>query len=132
MKEGLTDIARNIVRTGVMFPKETKKFMKEHARELAKETKAKARGTVRKRTGNLLKGIKAGKIVYEFDDTLNVRVIYGSPARHGHLIEYGHKTRTGFVRAYNIMRDTLQAYENKWARAVEDDLCDFIVKELER
>ena len=132
MKEGLTDITRNIVRTGVMFPKETKKFMKEHARELAKETKAKARGRIRKRTGNLLKGIKAGKIVYEFDDTLNVRVIYGSPASHGHLIEYGHKTRTGFVRAYNIMRDTLQAYENKWARAVEDDLCDFIVKELER
>ena len=132
MKEGLTDITRNIVRTGVMFPKEIKKYMKEHARELAKETKAKARGRVRKRTGNLLKGIKAGKIVYEFGDTLNVRVIYGSPARHGHLIEYGHKTRTGFVRAYNIMRDTLQAYENKWARAVEDDLCDFIVKELER
>ena len=132
MKEGLTDITRNIVRTGVMFPKEAKKFMKEHARELAKETKAKARGRVRKRTGNLFKGIKAGKIVYEFDGTLNVRVIYGSPARHGHLIEYGHRTRTGFVRAFNIMRDTLQAYENKWARAVEDDLCDFIVKELER
>lgn len=132
MQEGLADITRNIVRTGMMFPKETKKFMKEHARELAKKTKTKARGRVHKRTGNLFKGIKAGKVVYEFNDTLNVRVIYGSPARHGHLIEFGHKTRTGFVRAYNIMRDTLQAYENKWARAVEDDLCDFIVKELER
>ena len=132
MQEGLSGIIKNIERTGIMLPKETKKFMKEHARELAKETKAKARGRVHKRTGNLFKGIKAGKVVYEFDDTLNVRVIYGSPARHGHLIEFGHKTRTGFVRAYNIMRDTLQAYENKWARAVEDDLCDFIVKELER
>ena len=132
MQEGLADITRNIVRTGMMFPKETKKFMKEHARELAKETNTKARVSVHKRTGNLFKGIKAGKVVYEFNDTLNVRVIYGSPARHGHLIEFGHKTRTGFVRAYNIMRDTLQAYENKWARAVEDDLCDFIVKELER
>ena len=132
MQEGLADITRNIVRTGMMFPKETKKFMKEHARELAKETKTKARGRVHKRIGNLFKGIEAGKVVYEFNDTLNVRVIYGSPARHGHLIEFGHKTRTGFVRAYNIMRDTLQAYENKWARAVEDDLCDFIVKELER
>lgn len=132
MQEGLSGIIKNIERTGIMFPKETKKFMKEHARELAKETKAKARGRVHKRTGNLFKGIKAGKVVYEFDDTLNVRVIYGSPARHGHLIEFGHKTRTGFVRAYNIMRDALQAYENKWARAVEDDLCDFIVKELER
>lgn len=132
MQEGLADVVRNIERTGTMFPNEVKKFMKQHAKELAKETKTKARGTVQKRTGNLLKGIKAGKIVYEFDETWNVRVIYGSPARHGHLIEFGHKTRTGFVRAYNIMSDTLQAYENKWSRAVEDDLCDFIVKELER
>lgn len=132
MQEGLAEIARNIERTGVMFPKEASKFMKKHAQQLAKETKTKARATVRKRTGNLFKGIKAGRIVYEFDDTLNVRVFYGSPARHGHLIEYGHKTRTGFVRAYNIMRDALQAFENRWAKAIEDDLCDFIVKELER
>lgn len=121
------------------YPKETAKFMKAQAQKLAKATKAAAKSAVHKRTGNLFKGIKAGKKVYEYSDAdYNVRVYYGKPAYHGHLIEYGHDMKShkgdtvGTVQGYEIMAKAHKQNESKFYADVENDLLDFIIKELEK
>lgn len=74
------------------FPKETQRFLKEEAKKLRKETQTEAEKSVKRRTGNLKKGIKAGKIYrYKENDNLSVRVYAGRPAGHAHLLELGHK-----------------------------------------
>ena len=57
-----------------------------------KNIKAKVRGVVKKRTGNLLKGVKSGKA--PMVKMLGAyRVYMGAPAYHSHLVERGTKER---------------------------------------
>lgn len=122
-----------------LFPKETKKFMKKEAREFRNHVKKKARTAVKRRTGNYLKGFAAGKTVYSWSDSeYNIRVYNSSP--HAHLIEFGHelvghepnKVRIGRVKAYEVMNNAMEEWDSQFNAAVENDLLDFIAKELEK
>ena len=122
-----------------LFPNETKKFMKKEAREFRNHVKKKARTAVKRRTGKYLKGFAAGKTVYSWSDSeYNIRVYNSSP--HAHLIEFGHelvghepnKVRIGRVKAYEVMNNAMEEWDSQFNAAVENDLLDFIAKELEK
>lgn len=118
------------------FPKETESFMKAEAREMRKQVVRLAKSRVRKVTGNYFKGFKAGKKVYKWSDAdYNVRVYNSAP--HAHLIENGYRGLAwghpkGWTPGKHIMADGQKQYEPQFAKHVENDLVDFIVKELEK
>ncbi len=121
------------------FPKETEKFMRRQAQAFRNFAKARAKTEVGKKTGNYLRGFAAGKAVYDWDDAeYNVRVYNRSP--HNHLIELGHelvghkpnKRRIGRVKAFEVMNRAMESWQGQFESAVEDDLADFIIKELEK
>lgn len=121
------------------FPKETEKFMRRQAQAFRNFVKSRAKTEVGKKTGNYLRGFAAGKAVYDWDDAeYNVRVYNRSP--HNHLIELGHelvghkpnKRRIGRVKAFEVMNRAMEIWQGQFESAVEDDLADFIIKELER
>lgn len=122
-----------------VFPKETERFMKKEAREFRNYAKKKARSAVGKITGNYLKGFSAGRHVYEWSDSeYNIRVFNKAP--HNHLIELGHdlighkpnKVKIGRVKAYEVMNNAMNEWENEFEKAVQNDMIDFIIKELEK
>lgn len=121
------------------FPKETEKFMRKEAREFRNFVKKKAKTSVGKVTGNYLKGFAAGRQVYEWNDSeYNIRVFNKAP--HNHLIELGHdlighkpnKKKIGKVKAYEVMNNAMNEWESEFEAAVENDMIDFIIKELEK
>ena len=122
-----------------MFPNEAKKIMKKEAREFRDFAKTKAENTVNRITGNYLRGFSAGKTVYSWSDSdYNIRVFNKSP--HAHLIELGHelvghepnKERIGRVKAYEIINNAMEEWERDFESNVENELMDFIAKELEK
>lgn len=132
----IEDIARNMESTVRAFPKEIEKFMKNEAKDLRKRMIAYAKSKVKKVTGNYFKGFKAGKKVYKWSDAdYNVRVYNSAP--HAHLIENGHRGlfwghSTGWVPGKHIMENAMQQFTPEFEKHIENDLADFIVKELER
>lgn len=108
---------------------EARKFLKKQGKALQKKTLEVAQRKTKKRTGNYIRGIKAGK-VYKFDGTFACRVY--SKAPHAHLIEYGHKivTKNGEVKGYqrglNVFDDAKKAFEDEFTEALEnyvDEVC---------
>ena len=88
----LIEFADELAEIAEDYPKETKKFLKKEAVELRKKTVAEMDSQVGRKTGNLRKGIKAGKVYrYRENDNLSVRVYGGKPAHHAHLIDRGHR-----------------------------------------
>ena len=86
--DGLAEIVND-------YPKEAKKFLKDEARELRKLTVTEMSRQVKRRKGNLRKGIKAGRVYrYRENDNLSIRVYAGKPAYHAHLIDRGHRIVT--------------------------------------
>lgn len=136
MDSNISEVAANMEDMIDAFPKEVEAFMKVEAKQLRKKAVALAKSRVKKLTGNYLKGFKAGKKVYKWGDAdYNVRVYNSSP--HAHLIEFGHRGlfwghSTGWVPGRHIMEDSLRQYEPDFADHVQNDLTDFIVKELEK
>ncbi len=121
------------------FPDETKKFMKKEARDFRAFAIRKAKTAVNKITGNYLKGFAAGKKVYEWSDAeYNIRVFNRAP--HNHLIELGHalvghkpnKVKIGRVKAYEVINNAMAEWQNQFEADVENDLVDFVIKELEK
>lgn len=109
------------------FPKECEKFMKSEAKKLRNKAKKDGAGKVGVKTGNYLKGFKAGKKVYEYGDAkFNVRVYNSAP--HAHLIEYGHNmvshngSVVGFVPGFHVLENATLAYQDKFARNIEEKL----------
>lgn len=133
---GIDDVIRNMEHTVTAFPKETERFMKNEAKDLRKRMIAYAKSKVKKVTGNYFKGFKAGKKVYKWSDAdYNVRVYNSAP--HAHLIENGHRGlfwghSTGWVPGKHIMENAMQQFAPEFESHIENDLADFIVKELER
>lgn len=134
MEQGIREVGANMEKLIRVFPKETEKFMKNEAKSLRKNMISLAKSRVKKLTGNYLKGFKAGKKVYKWSDAeFNIRVFNSS--RHGHLIEYGHRgifwgKSVGWVPGKHVMEDSLKQYD--FENHVENELADFITKELER
>ncbi len=97
--EGLDELSDTMIMIGEVYPKEVKKFMQLEGNKLKNRTLKTARSSVGKKTGNFEKGIKRGKY-YKYSKTGadSIRVYSGSPAFHGHLIEYDHKQVTPKTR----------------------------------
>jgi len=107
------------------YPKEIKSFMEKEGNRLKAAALKNARNYVGTVTGNYLKGIKRGKY-YKYDATGadSIRLYAGQPARHAHLVEYGHEMvthsgeRTGqFVRGHLVFANTADAFASRY----EDD-----------
>lgn len=113
---GLDEMTEALNMVQKVYPKEVKKFMQSEGNKLKKQTKSKAQSSVKKKTGNYLKGIKRGKYYkYSGNGADAIRVYAGSPARHGHLIEYGHKTKSGSrTRAYHVFKTSADAFESTY------------------
>lgn len=109
--------------------KHAKRFLRKSGTKLKKKTLKLAKLRVKKKTGNLFKGIKRGKpYKYYVDGSWAVRIYAGAPAYHAHLLNNGHrivdknKKEHGFVKGYHFFEDAADDYEEEYY----DDVQDFI------
>lgn len=130
---GLDEMTEALSMVQKVYPKEVKKFMQSEGNKLKKETKSKAQSSVKKKTGNYLKGIKRGKYYkYNGNGADSIRVYTGKPARHGHLIEDGHKTPSGSrTKAYHIFKTSADAFESTYEKDC-DNFADKIAEPLNK
>ena len=83
----LEELAQNMYRTAEkLYPKEVKRFLQKEGNKGAGILRKKTRAATKKKTGNLIRGIKRGS-VYQYKGSYQVRVKNNAP--HAHLIEYG-------------------------------------------
>lgn len=137
--EGIDEFVDTVELVKKAYPKEIKRFMQSEGNKLKKQTIEKAKAVIDEHTGNYLKGIKRGKYYkYRENGADSIRVYAGSPARHGHLIEYGHEmvshngNRTGkFVRGYHIFKSAADDFEGTYEKD-SDKFADKIVEPLNR
>lgn len=89
MSNDLDDFAKDLLAAAMDLQtgKYAKQFLRKEGSKLRKKTVNKAKSKVNKRSGNLFKAIKRGK-VYKYDGDLAVRVHGG---KHTHLINNGHR-----------------------------------------
>ena len=120
---GFDEFTNEMLRGRDRNPKEIKRFLKTYGRVVAKDVKKQYDSDgVGKKTGNLRKGVKVGKVyVNGGEHKCLVRT-----ARHGHLIEYGHeivghkpnlKGTDKFTRAFHSMEKSKN--EKQYSTAVE-------------
>lgn len=131
--DGLDEMTEALSMVQKVYPKEVKKFMQTEGNKLKKQTKSKAQSSVKKKTGNYFKGIKRGKYYkYSGNGADAIRVYAGSPAHHGHLIEYGHKTQSGSrTRAYHIFKTSADTFESTYESDC-DKFADKIAESLNK
>lgn len=121
--EGFDSFTREMLAGRDRNSKEIKRFLKTYGRVVAKDVKKQYDlDGVKKKTGNLRKGVKVGRpYVNGNEHKCLVRT-----ARHGHLIEYGHEIvghkpkKLGtdkFTRAFHSMEKSKN--ERQYTTAVE-------------
>ena len=134
----LNEYAEGMIEFGVNeMPNVAKKFMRKEATKLRKKAVDKTKAVVGKKTGNLYKRIKKGKIVYAWGDAqYNIRVYNGAP--HAHLIEYGHNMVThdgklvGFVPGKHILENSALAYQPNCQKNIESKLIEKVEEALDK
>lgn len=109
--------------------KQAKRFLRNKGNKLKRRTLKVAKAKVKKKSGNLFKGIKRGKpYKYYVDGSWAVRVYAGSPANHAHLLNDGHRIvdkngkEHGFKEGYHFFEEAAEKYEEEYY----DDVQDFI------
>ncbi|MDD2217956.1 MAG: HK97 gp10 family phage protein [Eubacteriales bacterium] len=119
------------------MPKESKKFLRDQGKSLRKDTVALAKARTKKKSGNLYKSIKTGKVyVFKGNGGLSIRVYGGKPAYHVHLLEYGHRQVTkdgkevGFVKGKHFFKDAAKGFESKHYNDVQKFLDTVLDKGL--
>jgi len=131
----LTDLKKELIQLAKDdFPRETKKFIKKEAGKLTTIAKNTAKKECLNKTGNYLKGFKAGK-VYNFAGDICCRAFNSSS--HAHLVEYGHnmvtsraKRNVGFVPGKYILTKSSTKFENKFEEDIEQFLENVLDKSL--
>lgn len=144
----LTEFAQDLLTLASRtMPKESKKFLQKEGNKLKNVTKKTARKSVKKKTGNYIKGIKRGKVYKYLGQDLSVRV-YGT--RHAHLIEYGHrqvvqngrtdpKTKkkvnfkragkeVGFVKGKRVFQRSAEEYQKQFVQNCETFIDELLNK----
>ena len=111
---------------------EAKKFMRVEGGKLKKLTKAQARATLNKKTGNLFKGISKGRAKKTKDNVLiNV---YGKQATapHTYLLNNGHIIvgKDGSEHEFKEGEHFLEKAQDKFIGEFENDVEDFIDRML--
>ena len=137
--EGLDELVSAMDMVSQVYPKEVKKFMQKEGNKLRNRTVKTAKSSVGRKTGNFLKGIKRGKYYkYKGNGTDSIRVYAGSPAHHGHLLEYGHEMvshngeSTGkHVQGYYIFKTSANMFERTYENDC-DTFADKIVEQLNK
>jgi len=138
MREGvdLSDLEAYLTRM-IDCPKKIKKIKRMQAQkagnELKRLVKQKARLAVKQKSGKYMRSIKRGKIVFNRDDDVSVRVYSNAP--HSHLLEEGHAKvlwgrRVGgqvpgfaiFAKANNDFQGDFVRIAQKIADEIEDTL----------
>lgn len=116
------------------FPKETDKFLKKAGNKQAQWIKKGYRLQTKKRTGNLLKGVKTGKpYIYE-GNSHQIRAY--SKAPHAHLIESGHKMLDkygkevkhgkSFVKGRRVVETNRKAFESEFYKMADEWIDEFL------
>lgn len=83
----LGELARDLEKAADRYPEKAKDFLRLQGNKTRKLLRSETKAVTRKRTGNLLKGIRRGQ-VHERNGDFQVRVSNKAP--HAHLIEHGH------------------------------------------
>ena len=105
------------------YPTKARKMLREQGKIGRKKLRENTKECTTKRTGNLLKGIRAGKVT-KYKDDFQVRI--KNTAHHAHLIEYGHsmvvfgKKTDKFVEGRYPARKTAEEMRPVFAMAVEE------------
>ena len=122
----LDELAVNMYRTAQeRYPAEVKKFLRTEGNIARKELRAQTSRSTKKKTGNLLKGIKRSKVT-KYNGDFQIRVF--NSAYHAHLLEYGHVevvwgNRTeNYVPGKHMFDKTAAAMDRRFAGDVEDFL----------
>lgn len=131
----LSDLARDMFRTAEKtYPTEAKNFLKQQGNKGRRLLRAKTKAVTKKKTGNLLKGIRRTG-VQKYKDDFQIRVYNNAP--HAHLIEHGHvlwvngeKTEK-FVPGKHPAAETTQQLKREFPREVEGFIDEVLSKGLE-
>lgn len=118
-------------------PKEAKKLMQKAGNELRKELRRTTRTETKKKTGNLLRGIRRGRpYLYKSadGDAWQVRVYNKAP--HAHLLEHGHELvawgkepkKTKYVAGRHLAGKANNAMIDKFAEFVDKFVTDLLNK----
>ena len=120
------------------YPKACERFMRAEAGRAVTHFRKHARATIKKKSGNYLKGFKKGRKVYKWTDA-KYNILVHNTAPHAHLIEYGHRAVTAdgrdtgkFVPGKHIVENASKTFEKQFAKDIEDVLLAQIEKEMSR
>jgi len=83
----LARLAEDLTRVADRYPERAKDFLKKQGNKGRNRLRAETKAATKKRTGNLIKGIRRTGVQTHGDD-YQIRVYNKAP--HGHLIEHGH------------------------------------------
>ena len=130
----LDDLTETLEKLQVTFTKETDKILKKAGNTFARWVKKGYRLKTKKITGNLVKGVKAGKPFKYGRDNRQIRVFSSAP--HAHLIEYGHKMMdknsqpvkngTSFVKGRRVVETERRAFESEFNDVIEKLVDEFL------
>lgn len=135
----LTDFEEELLDLAKEFEngKEAKKFLRKSGTKLKNRTIKVAKARVKKKTGNLFKGITRGKpYKYHVDDSMAVRVYPARPANHAHLLNDGHRIvdkngkEHGFAKGYHFFEGGADMYEEEYYKDTEDFIDDLLENHL--
>lgn len=118
------DVAKNV------FPKETDKFLRKAGNKLASNMRRAYKTKVKKKTGNLTKGVGRGRPYTYNGNERQVRVYNKAP--HAPLIEHGHvmadkngkpymeNGKEKFVKGRNIAADEQKEFRSEFFNMAEE------------
>lgn len=131
----LDELVKNMFRTAQdVYPDEAKSFLKKEGNKGRRLLRAKTKAVTKKKTGNLLKGIRRTG-VQKYDGDFQIRVYNKAP--HAHLIEHGHVlwvngTKTEkFVPGKHPAADTTKQLKREFPRDVEGFVDEMLSKGFE-
>lgn len=125
----LDDFSRELLQLSQSFErgKEARKFLRREGNKLKRRTVAEAKKVVQKKTGNLFKGIKRGKVYkYYANGAMAIRVYGGKPAYHAHLLNYGHRIvdkngkEHGFKKGHHFFEKGADVFKEEYYHNIED------------
>ncbi len=125
-------LEKELIRMAKNYPRETQKFLRQQGSKLKTVITKRAKSTIKKKTGNYLKGIKRGKPYKYKENEYTIRVYNSKP--HAHLIEKGHIIRSkdgkehGFKKGYGIFEKAEIEFREKFIVAADKFLDEIIKK----
>lgn len=131
----LDDLVKSMFRTAQdVYPDEAKTFLKKEGNKGRRLLRAKTKAVTKKKTGNLLKGIRRTG-VQKYNGDFQIRVYNKAP--HAHLIEHGHvlwvngTQKEKFVPGKHPAADTTKQLKREFPRDVEGFVDEMLSKGFE-